>query len=240
MQGAATIHSQRDKPVGKALIIRSIMALAIAVGSLQVSRADMVAVELDTATGFAGWTMSVPLIGGWEFTPTVDVEVTSLGIFDWDGNGDGLVTSHDVAIWDKSNTATPVISATIPAGTAADSFATAPGGGFRFEDVATTQLDSGTTYVIAAYYPEMQEEWIASPGNSTFTAAPEIGMDVNTWRVELDSPNLVYPTSADASGAGFGPNFTITAIPEPSAFAFLGLIGLMAGGRCWCSSRFRR
>ena len=59
------------------------------------------------------------------------------------------------------------------------------------------------------------------------------GDTVWSWSVE--------PVAFDVKPVGFAPTSSITlraiAIPEPSAFACLGLIGLVAGGRSWWKRR---
>lgn len=69
--------------------------------------------------------------------------------------------------------------------------------------------------------------------NATFdTLGIDSGDTVWSWSIEP----VAFGVSP-VNGAPITGSITLRAIPEPSAFAFLGLIGLVAGGRSWWKRR---
>lgn len=81
---------------------------------------------------------------GFEFTLSEPIEVTHLGKLDW--YGDGLPEAASVGIWSTSQTATPLVSATIPAGAAADLDEFSGHGTLRYyyEAITPVELEAGT------------------------------------------------------------------------------------------------
>ncbi|MEZ6058930.1 MAG: DUF4082 domain-containing protein [Planctomycetaceae bacterium] len=156
---------------------------------------------------------------GFEFTPTVNIAVTQLGVFDVDG--DGLAESHDVGIWRASDMAL-LASDTIAVGTGA----LLDPSGFRFTSLASSvQLSAGTVYRIGALYTTALDEL----RGTTITVDSRIQItDVNngvagTPTVFHEGGVLSFPEAA----GGFqrtNVNFAFTAVPEPSSVALL-LIG---------------
>ena len=86
-----------------------------------------------------------PITLGFEFSPTENIIVSELGIYDSIGDGDGLVVSHDVGIWTLDGTL--IVSATVPfgAGSTLES-------GFRYVPISLTTLSAGTSYRVGARF----------------------------------------------------------------------------------------
>ena len=99
---------------------------------------------------------------GWVFKPTVDIEVTALGFYD-DGKN-GLVRSHQTAIFDTSDRKATV-SATIQPQSPLD-------GAFRWESVGPVVLRAGHEYVMAWDTPPPFDREVKNPENATI--APEL------------------------------------------------------------------
>ncbi len=167
---------------------------------------------------------------GWSFTPTQNISVTALGVYD-DGN-DGLTLSHDVALY-AIGSAVPLASVTVPA---AGGFTEGnlPDGFFKYVNIGggPVTLLSGQDYVVARYS--------ASGGEFSFNFAPT-GLQFNnisfgdTWftsNTPANNPFLENPFTA-ANGVAYdntnpqgGANFLmIEPVPEPSTIMLLAVGG---------------
>jgi hypothetical protein len=123
---------------------------------------------------------------GWRFTPTTDIDVTSLGFFDATnlsaGVDTGLSQSHEVGIFRVSDQALAV-STTIPTGTVGVLVAN-----FRYVTLpAPVRLTSGTTYVMAGFSLSASPDSAAAA--SSWTMAPGIVF------ANDPAPTLLNPTS---------------------------------------------
>jgi hypothetical protein len=165
---------------------------------------------------------------GWSFSLAMPIQVTQLGILDF--NGDGLAQSHPIGLW---NTAGALLtSATVPAGTAALAVPSASGAGsFRFVDISPLLLTPGNYVLGAGYNNEIDRYY----NGSTSVTMPS-GFIFGTAR-EFPGPGLVFPSLTNASHSYFGPNLRYTpvsaAAPEPGVAAFM-LVGLLP----WARRRF--
>jgi hypothetical protein len=209
-------------------------------------RADMAALDFTAVTG--GFVDGVPRVIGWEFTTGPrPLLVKQLGVFDF--NGDGLLTSHDIAIY-NDQTEAAVVTATVPSGTSA-----ALDGLFRNVSVSPTILQANTGYVIAASWVENADPqvWAPSIGSPSadivnLTVDPAItlgitasGQPPSARFVDFDATlqfpykriGDVYP--GDPRTVFVGPNFTFdyAPTPEPSSvlLAGLGTLGVLTMGR---------
>ena len=197
------------------------------------AQAGMLAVDgfnLGTApTNFSNRTL------GWSFTANETLIVDSLGF--WDNGSNGLVAAHQVGIWDGTGS-TLLGTVTVQQGTGSAVMGPViAGGSFRFESLATPiVLDQGQNYIIGAYTNN-------SDSFATLTSGLTTSSDI-TFLQSRRSPfqsGFIAPLPNDpADGtAYFGPNFTFTAVPEPSTFALLGIGGLALVGYGWRRKRQR-
>ena len=154
-----------------------------------------------------------------------DLLVTDLGIRD---NGlDGLVYSHDVSIWRADGT--PVADATVPSGTVAPL-----DGEFRYTDLfAPVLLESGQTYVIGMWYPDIEDvaySWTSwdPVGHPDFAS-----LGANGATVQSDA--LVFPGAFNNTGPFLGPSFQYNVVPEPGTLALF-----LIGGATAALSRIKR
>lgn len=169
------------------------------------------------APGLAGPVVSMTpgLIGtapfslGFEFNVLTPVTVERLGTFD---DGSGLATSHEVGIFDSSETL--LFSTTV--------VPTDPLIGlFRYHAISPAVLPVATGYRIAA--ETSGDSYTSFVG--AFTIDPSI--QFVTGR-SLASGSLVFPTTNESAlnPCCFGPNFYIGDVPEPGA-GFLCAAGLL-------------
>jgi hypothetical protein len=118
---------------------------------------------------------------GWEFTPTVDIQVTHLGYYD--DSGDGLRHPHPVGIFDVF-TQKLLITTTVEKMSPLD-------GAYRFAKIQPLTLAAGTSYIVATVsYPPFDPE-VAGPTGLVF--APEI--EYVGYREAL-TDEFVYPASS--------------------------------------------
>lgn len=149
-------------------------------------------------------------------------QVNSLGVLDW--NSDGLGAAHAVGIWTSGGAL--VASATVDSGTT-DTLI----GGFRWQSVGGTPiLAANTTYVIGALYDANDPDHLVgsipalNTGPMSATMAP--GFTLGSLQiVEGTAYGLTFPSQTYAGA--FGPNATLTAVPEPTTMvAGVGGLGL--------------
>ena len=217
----------------KAWLVRARFGTAIVslvIGWVGVVRADNLAV---TVSQFGTPNSGSNHVNGWSFTPTVNIDVTQLGVLDLSNGtgsgfptlGNGLEDSHPVGIWSSTNTTTPLVSTTIPAGQAGSLL-----GDIRYEPVTPTLLVANTEYIIAAFYATAHD-WVDFNGGNgnLMTTDPLITPGYYQW---APSTGLTYPTNIDsADNVNLGPTFQFTTVvPEPATFTLLavGALGLAA------------
>ena len=152
-------------------------------------------------------------VTGYRFRVDGPVEVTALGFFDEDG--DGLLSSHQVGIWEVESDYAPVVAATVPAGDAA-----ALEHGFRYVPVTTTTLAAGSYVVGASTFS----------GGDRYLNGPEISAAIGVYFEErayaLGSELRMPDRFRAADPAFFGPNlkcvlpdaFELASPTSPSIF----------------------
>lgn len=146
---------------------------------------------------------------GWDFQLERSYTVGGLGFYD--AEDPGLLSSHEVGIFDATSQAL-LLSGVVPAGT------TAPlQNGFRWLSIAPVTLPAGS-YVIAAVMP--------GSGASVFdpffglatdpVLSPGVVLGGKTLTGAAATPSLVFPATDEMSPAGFfGPNFAEVPGPLP-------------------------
>jgi hypothetical protein len=158
---------------------------------------------------------------GYEFSPMIDISVTSLEVYD---SGMGVLpTSATVGIWDTSGDL--LASATVPAG------AGAVDGYFSSVSISPLILTAGVDYVVGAYLNANATSYNANQGGSG-------SVDPNITIIEdrfIAVSSFAFPDSTDndVGGAWLGGSFAydqVSAVPEPGAFllAATGLVALLA------------
>ena len=173
--------------------------------------ADVIAMSFTGGSAYPYFGDPLPNTVGWEFTLASPVTVTSLGFYDYDD--DGLVNDHDVSIWDSSKNV--VVSATVTNSGSSDA-------GYVWESVTPVTLSAGTYRIGAAIYGD---DYYYSGASSVITETP-ITYSGGVYAVG----GFDYPENLSSNNGRFGPNFTITAVPEPGSMLLLGMgvAGLMA------------
>jgi|GEM_PF-2727208 len=155
---------------------------------------------------------------GWVFTVNTPITVTSMGVYDFAGNG-GLDISHDVGIYNETGQSL-LTSVVVPAGTGGTLM-----DGFRLENVSPFQLAVGT-YEIVMTMPSYTVNTDAQLLDVSSYSTPSQITYVDSVFGEGSSLAYVGPSPSHIFTPGiFGPNFTLT--PEPSTYSMLGL-GLAA------------
>jgi hypothetical protein len=155
-----------------------------------------------------------PFTLGWEFTTSATLNVVSLGFFD--DSQDGLAESHEVGLWDSSGTL--IDSTTV---TTTDPLTLQ----WRYHP-APAVLAAGQTYFIGALFTSGADPVVFPGFGGTVTTIPQISYVQATY---AGGGSLSDPTNPDGTNGFFGPNFTVSTIPEPSTWALM-LIGFGALG----------
>lgn len=171
------------------------------------------------------------------------IQINALGAFDDPGNGAGLASSIQVAIYEYTFGLLAVPAVTIDN---SDPLVN----NTRLETFSPVILTSGTYMIVANHYGGLYEQnWNVAGGGTAPTANTGGGLvsygqnfyNANadlTWGVLLPGGfNLDGSSATPAYAAG---NFDFTPVPEASHFALagIGLLGLVYTGRClWLRRR---
>ncbi len=164
------------------------------------------------------------LVAGWGFTPSANLRLTGLGVYDIDR--DGLNTDHQIGVFRASDGANLAVGS-VQAGTGNTLIAGTVGGSRMDSTVFDVALSAGEQYYIVAAYvsslPPEPDDLVF--GASAVTFAPEL-----TWDGFIENEgtdNIFDPMSINTTGqeGDLGPTFTFVrdAVPEPTSFAIFGL-----------------
>jgi len=167
-----------------------------------------VSVNASWAESTAAFTFSEPGKGvtaagtdGFQFTPLVDIVVTSLGYYDRGRNG--LSAFHPVSLF-HARTGRQLAWVQVTRGSVRRA-------NFRFEPIQPIVLQSGETYVIAGFTPGNVDPPADTPVD--LSIAPQIGYKGYVFDF---SDRLELPTNRElfSERTFFGPNFEFHAAPE--------------------------
>ena len=194
----------------RALAAATVIAVAGSAGAQAIT-------SFSGGTQFGAWDAASPGVVGWRFDVNTAIILTDIGIFN--GDIDGLTSSHEVGLWDSS-------------GTLLTSGVAGPGGGvlgpFTDTDVADVVLSPGERYTIGAVYDINDGDSYVS-GPSSLGLASEINPTTNGVFPEAgDLGGLNFPTGDSTNLARLGTNFLFRPVPAPASAALLGLGGLVA------------
>lgn len=204
------------------------LAVTLAASMCECARADLTAVAFEERLNWntaGGGTV----VQGWQFTALSALRVSTVGYWDWFNGpddlgyhpGDGLQIEHTIGIWEVSNPTTPLVTATVPAGTVAPLQS-----GFRYVSITPITLEAGREYVVGTE-PTGPDNQVGEVNNPEFVLTVGPGIGFGGRRVGA-SPGLIFPGTYYPGSVGmFGANFSYTIIPEPTTLAFLGLGALV-------------
>jgi len=190
---------------------------------------DYPAATLDILPGQHLSAGGVAAMNGYEFSPTENVTVTALGVYDLAGCtfrpspcADGLLDSHQVGIWDS--TGVLLETATVPSGTNSEKV-----GEFRYVSIASLELMSGQTYVVASLNPAHQladedDGWVLGPNGSSSNYSFDSRISFIQGRRQAFIGGFQYPSPTTVmTHPGFGGSFLIegdaTPLTPPTADA---------------------
>jgi hypothetical protein len=155
---------------------------------------------------------------GWAFNLTDASVVNALGVYDSDG--DGLVGSFDIDLWDSSK----VLLATVSVSGNSNQLAS----GFRWAEIPSLSLNPGQ-YVVGAL-GDLGANLFYSWG--TFSTAPNL-----TYLEDRSdySPTLIYPSAAHPQQYGdsglYGANLSFAPASVPAPLPILGLSAALCYSR---------
>lgn len=139
---------------------------------------------------------------GWHFTPQVDIEVVNLGVFDTDP--DGLIDSHEVALFDSTGAILRVTTVELDS---------PKRNGFRVAPIEPIALEANMTYVIAA----------TNPGQAHTSGA---GCS-DTFVKHENDPAIIAVSDLISYGGSVSED--TTSAPNPTALVFPDQFGPTAG-----------
>lgn len=157
-----TARTLNTKPL-RILLTGTLLLAALMIGAHPAKAAN----ALYSGTGFHETSYSMTV--GMELTPTADISVTSLGVFDGGVDGAGLQTDHDVGLWDDSGTLLASVTVTNSDTLTND---------FRYAAISPVILTAGQKYYLGAYYPNLS------------------GGDKDSASIKTDSPFVTIPNNA--------------------------------------------
>jgi hypothetical protein len=187
----------------------------------------------DLGLDFTGGNVAFPTLNqtlGWEVSFSSLQAVSALGMFDVGSNG--LSAPHLVGIWDTSGTllgSVTVDNASTPIAS------TSTAGRWLFQSLSSPLILSPGNYVLGVDFSNNADNVFT--GASSLSMATDLafvqGRFVQSLTPGFDFPNATFSTS----GGHFGANLLLTAVPEPTTWALIGLVTLGTGTYAWRKKR---
>lgn len=166
---------------------------------------------------------------GYQFTVTSPITVTSLGI--WDTQGDGLSASYAIGIWDQ-NTLFQVATATVPSGTAGTLV-----NDFRYTSLANSLTLAAGIYRIGAYHAANNDLVVVNDSGNPGTATPNSSITLGGAYSQAGG-SLTFPSGLVSNGPGYiGPNFLIASGGGGGAASAPGPLPALGAAAAWGFSR---
>ena len=160
-------------------------------------------------------------VWGWEFSPTVSISVTALGIFDQDG--DGLNDVHSIAIWNADD-GSVITQQLFPPGSGTDLIDE-----FRYINITPVTLAGDGKYIVGVFYPTTASDAVVI-ANFDADYMSESVINVLGGR-RSSGTGFAFPGLTPDEEA-FGPNFQFTVVPLPAAvWLMLGGLAMLGGLR---------
>ena len=166
----------------------------------------------------ATFILNVGRTGGWRFTVDAPLQLTHLGLYDW--QADGFEGSYPIGVWDQGGTL--LSSAIMPSGSDAElingfRYVEAPEGGVIFTPGQTYTIG----YFASAIFPN--DHALHEPGWHAFNPlVHQVGTAVATNGA---FPGLTMPT-VQFTENWLGPSFQFTVVPSPASWLTLGVFAL--------------
>ena len=193
---------------------RVILAIALCRAMAMVSANAGLAVSVPTTQTSSA---NVAGVWGWRFEVTTPITVSSLGVFDY--QGDGLEAATPVGLWSESGE-TLLASATVPIDAPLQ-------GGFRFAPATAVDLVPGSYYRVGILAGGTSSGYLFVHSVTDAIWAPEVSY--LSPASSFGAASLIYPESVSSSHPleYFGPSFQF--VPEPGSLALLGMatVGLL-------------
>ncbi|MBI4916480.1 MAG: DUF4082 domain-containing protein [Acidobacteria bacterium] len=141
---------------------------------------------------------------GYRFTVANSVQVSDLGVWNQDTStgGAGLSASHQVGIWDGSQTL--IASTTVTTSGTVN-------GSWTYASITPVVLNPGQTYTIGALYPGNDNDSYLS-GCSTLTMAAGVTFVQSVYPAS-EGLGFVFPAGNSTSSGRLGPNFLFSVVP---------------------------
>ena len=191
------------------------IALGIAACLVGCSAADA---QVTAATYVGGGTIvNFGTATGWRFVPTAPVTVEQLGV--WDENGDGLISPHNIGIFNRA-TLSPLAVAVVPAGTGAGLVDAC-----RFVPITPVVLDAGVEYYLFSDN-FLTDRYVFGAGSVVFNSS------INWLGFTEGASGSIFsmPTFSTGQPGNLGPNMRMT-VPAPGAVLVLSLLPAMVRRR---------
>jgi hypothetical protein len=178
----------------------------------QADLGDPTAITLTSYSDFSNDEWSL----GFEFLPTVNIEVTSLGSF----FPTGATDQHGAGLWTSAGT---LLASTTVTGTGTE--------GFDYSDITPVLLLAGQAYVVSA--STLTDNYAINP---TFTVGPDL-VYIRHLETRCSTVAACFPTTP-ATFNDFGANFTYTLVPEPSTWSMIAVVVALFGVMLRSKHRF--